>query len=267
MRTFDIVMIGNRVCTTLDRLDAQVGGISVQSDDKVTIRTPDFELCINNKADCHVASLERPVAHYLALTLTRFEPTDEDDGPCNQSIMAHVLLTLHRSLAPDYVQWTDPLTLLSSADFETATTPPNQEQTLENLSCDDCIEATQIMPRRHILPGIEETNLRLQARLRPTDPIEGALRATFREDQAAPPDTCDDIRETSTPLRLTVWVLTITLGLFALPMAAALTVFNLLRGENLRLASQTAALTGTFITFQTFGTTASAMSALQGMLG
>ncbi|SLN72792.1 hypothetical protein ROG8370_03542 [Roseovarius gaetbuli] len=267
MRAFDIVMIGNRVCTTLDRLGAQIGGLSVQSDDRITIRTPDFELCIDNKADFHVATLERPAAHFLALTLTRFEPTGEEDGPCNQSIMAHVLQTLHRSLSPDYVQWIDPLALLSSADFEMATTMPEEEPMLEQLSCDDCAGATKIMSRRHILPSIEETNLMLQARLRSGDPVEGALRATFRKNQAAPRISTDDIREKTTPLRLTVWLLTITLGLFALPMAAALTVFNLLRGENLRLTSQTAALTGTFIAFQTFGTTASAMSALQSMLG
>lgn len=267
MRTFDIVMIGNKVATTLDRLEAQVDGLSVQSDDRVTIRTADFELCIDNKVDCNVATLERPAAHFLALTLTRFEPSGEDDGPCNQSIMAHVLQTLHRSLSPDYVQWIDPQALLSSADFEMATTLPEQEPTLEELSCDDCTEITKIIPRRHVLPGIEETNLLLQARLRPGDPIEGALRATFRDDLAALPERTDNIREKAAPLRLTVWFLTITLGLFALPMAAALATFNLLRGENLRLTSQTAALTGTFIAFQTFGTTASAMSVLQSMLG
>ena len=267
MRTIDIVMIGNRVCATLDRLYAQVGGFSVQSDDRVTIRTADFELCIDNKADCHVPTLERPAAHFLALTLTPFEPTNEDDGPCNQSIMAHVLQTLHLGLSPDYVQWIDPRALLSSADFEMATTLPEREPTLEELSFDDGTEAAKTKPRRHILPGIEETNLILQARLRSADPIEGALRATFREDLIDRPAIVDDIREKTTPLRLAVWLLTITLGLFALPMAAALAVFNLLRGENLRLTSQTAALTGTFIAFQTFGTTANAMSALQSMLG
>lgn len=267
MRTFDIVMIGNRVCATLDRLDAQVGGLSILSDDTVTIRTADFDLCIDNKADCNVAALERPVAHFLALTLTRFDPEEDQDRPCNQSIMAHVLQTLHRSLSPDYVQWIDPRALLSSADFEMATTLPEEEPEYEDLTCDTRIEAPKVLPRRHTLPGIEETNLVLQTRLTSDDPIEGALRTTFREDQIARPGSTDDIREKTTPLRLSVWLLTITLGLFALPVAAALAVFNLLRGENLRLTAQSAALTGTFITFQIFGTTASAMSALQSLLG
>jgi len=266
-RTLDIVMIGNRVCATLDRLDAQVGGFSVLSDDTVTIRTADFELCIDIRADYHVAALGRPAAHFLALILTRFDPDEDQDQRCNQSIMAHVLQTLHRSLSPDYVQWIDPRALLSSADFEMATTLPEEEPTNEDLACDVVMETPKAMPRRHTLPGIEETNHVLQARLTSDDPIEDALRTTFREDQIGHPDSTDDIREKTTPLRLSVWLLTITLGLFALPMAAALAVFNLLRGENLRLTAQTAALTGTFITFQTFGTTASAMSALQNLLG
>ncbi len=269
MRTFDIVMIGNRVCTTLDRLDAHVGGLSILSDDTVMIRAAEFELCIDNKTDHSVAALDRPAAHFLSLTLTRFDPHAEDEGCSGLSVMAHVLQTLYRSLAPDYVQWIDPQSLLSSADFQIATTLPEEEPTPEDLTCEDCDVTPKVTPRRHTLPGIEETNLMLQARLRRGTPTESALRATFREDRddSGLPALQGDIREKTTPLRLAVWMLTITLGLFALPIAVALAVFNLLRGENLRLTAQTAALTGTFITFQTLGTTAQAMSVVQNLLG
>jgi len=53
--------------------------------------------------------------------------------------------------------------------------------------------------------------------------------------------------------------------LFALPVAAALAVINLLRGENMRLASQTAALTGTFVVLTAHGQIAQAAQLL-GML-
>ena len=61
--------------------------------------------------------------------------------------------------------------------------------------------------------------------------------------------------------------MTITLGLFALPVAAALAIVNLMRGENLRLASQTAAMTGLFLTLQVNGATAQALQAMQDLLG
>ena len=69
------------------------------------------------------------------------------------------------------------------------------------------------------------------------------------------------------PLRLSAWMLSFAVALFALPLGVMLLVLNCAKGENLRLASQTAALTGTFIGFQTFGTTAHAMTALQGFIG
>lgn len=269
MRTFDIVMIGNRVCSILDRLDEQVTGFAVLSDDTVAIRTAEFELLIDNKTGYDLVTLDRPAAHFLALAMTRSDRGGSDDTQSGLAVMANVLQVLHRTLAPDYVQWIDPQVLLSSADFRMATTRPEGDTVPEGLTCPDFDTAPKALPRRYTLPGIEETNLMLQARLTQDDPTEGALRATFREDRddSGLPALQGDIREKTTPLRLAVWMLTITLGLFALPIAVALAVFNLLRGENLRLTAQTAALTGTFITFQTLGTTAQAMSVVQNLLG
>ena len=119
--------------------------------------------------------------------------------------------------------------------------------------------------RKHDFPGIEETNELLQGRLTTKDASgteaeqEDNLRDIFRisaDDIGFVPEVKEDIREKTAPLRLLVWILSITIALFALPVGAALMVVNLLRGENLRLSSQAAALTGTFVAFQTFDTTA-----------
>ena len=279
-RNFDIVRIGNRVCAALDRLDEQIAGFRVLSDTVVTLRTATYALNIEVETDHPVPTLEHPAAHYLALTLVRIDAQPIDETDLSLSIMAHALQALHKSLAPDYVQWVDPLAVLTSADFHMATTLAEEELVAdldEITTTETPIADTLPEPsRRENLPDIEETNTALLARLIEKDAqnaskgVDGALRSAFRKNPDGTPilqpgQTFD--KEESALLRLSVWLFTITLGLFALPVAVALAVFNLLRGENLRLTSQTTALTGTFIALQATGSTAQAMITVQNLLG
>lgn len=283
-RNFDIVRIGNRVCAVLDRLDEQIAGFRVLSDMSVTLRTASYALHIEIESDRYVPTLDQPAANFIALTLVRAEADPEmpSDAECDQSlaVLAHALQALHATLAPDYVQWIEPMAILSSADFRMATTISEDELVVEPRIETRAAPRQSVpepeQPRRENLPDIEETNNVLLARLIEKDGqggahgTEGTLRAVFRD---ANPDTPDTGRrkivvpDQSALLRLSVWLFTITLGLFALPVAAALMVFNLLRGENLRLTAQTAALTGTFISLQATGSTAQAMSMVQTLLG
>jgi hypothetical protein len=66
----------------------------------------------------------------------------------------------------------------------------------------------------------------------------------------------------SPALRLAAWMLAISVGLFALPLAAALVVLNMLRGEDLRRTAQAMALTGTFLSLNSTGATAQTLNAL-----
>lgn len=286
LRNFDIVRIGNRVCAALDRLDEQIAGFRVLSDTSVTLRTASYALHIDIETDRIVETLDRPAAQFIALTLVRAE-ADPDIAPETESdlalsIMAHALQTLHTMLAPDYVQWIEPRAVLSSADFRMATTLSEDELARETPQAAPAVPrvvalaATPEQPRRESLPDIEETNNVLLARLIEKDgqngmhAADGVLRSVFRETQPRAPGVTRRVvfdPDKSALLRLSVWLFTITLGLFALPVAAALVVFNLLRGENLRLTSQTAALTGTFIALQATGSTAQAMIAVQTLLG
>lgn len=286
LRNFDIVRIGNRVCAALDKLDEQIAGFRVLSDTSVTLRTASYALHIDIETDRIVETLDQPAAHFIALTLVRAEAdpdmATETEGDLALSVMAHALQTLHAALAPDYVQWVDRMAVLSSADFRMATTLSEDELTLEIPQEKRAVPqpvATVAMPeqpRRETLPDIEETNNVLLARLIEKDgqsspqAPDGVLRSIFRETPPRTPgvERCIVIDpDRSAVIRLSVWLFTITLGLFALPVAAALVVFNLLRGENLRLTSQTAALTGTFIALQATGSTAQAMITVQTLLG
>lgn len=274
-RTFDIVRIGNRISMTLDWLDEQTTGLRVISDSEANLHSDHFVLKIEIKQDHKLAALDQAAEHFLALTLSQTDPEALPDAELALSVVAHVLRSLHASLAPDYVQWVHPLALLSHAEFLEAVTLQDEETT-HHAPQAEIIPITQAQAGRDRLPDIESTNQTLQARFvsrQENDQdagVAGALRAVFREpseqsDTAAP--QVDDVRESSEILRLAVWMMTITLALFALPIAASLAVINLLRGENLRLASQTAAMTGLFLTLQVHGATAQALQTVQALLG
>lgn len=274
-RSFDIVRIGNRISMTLDWLDEQTTSLRILSDCAANLHSERFVLRIEIKQDYKVATLEQRAPQFLALSLTPTDPEAPIESRLDLSVMAHVLRSLHATLAPDYVQWVHPLAVLSHAEFLDAVTAQEDDIADQEPQATVTLHPA-VQAARNRLPDIEATHHALQARLsveRAGDPdahVTGALRAMFRETSDSSdtaPSPQDAIREKTAPLRLTVWMMTITLALFALPVAAALAVFNLLRGENLRLASQITALTGFFISLQVTGATAQALQTVQGLLG
>jgi len=185
-----------------------------------------------------------------------------------KAILAKSLKTLHMSMQPDYIKWIGDGVFVSSDDFARATRttrarPAARKKTRKAASA-----------ARGILPAVEDANDLLQAQLIKRQAsvtrdmkLAHRLRPVFDKAEARQmADINKSIREDSAILRLSAWFLSIAVALIALPVGAALLFFNLLRGANLRLASQTAALTGTFVTFQALGTTAQAMTTIQGIL-
>jgi hypothetical protein len=273
-RTFDIVRIGNRISMILDWLDEQTTGLRILSDCAATLHSDHFVLRIEIKQDHKLAALDQPAEHFLAMSLSLPDPEAPPQTQLALAVMAHVLRALHNTLAPDYVQWIHPLALLSHAEFLEAVTFQDDDEAPATQA--EVVPHPKAMAARSRLPDIELTHQALHARFvsesdaAPDDRMAGALRAVFRENIAAADAAIpnpDSIRESTAPLRLSVWIMTITLGLFALPVAAALAIINLVRGENLRLASQTAAMTGLFLTLQVNGATAAALQTMQDLLG
>lgn len=287
-RCLDIVRIGNQVVATLGWLDRPVAHRSTQSDHCIKMGCTGFDVSLTIETKHHVPGLEQPAAQYLAVTVAR---TDAEDGarpdPENSeedrhalAILAHLLRALHLSLVADHVQWMHPPALLSRAEFESAIVSP-----LEKSHRATQAEIRPIRPvrpkvvrrlRARHLPDVETTNQVLQDRFETNqrDAPQGQpdipedLRSVFRTEPNDQPDGSQqqDIREQTAPLRLTVWMMTIILALFALPVAAGLALINLMRGENLRLASQTAALTGVFTSLHVTGATAQALGTIQSLM-
>ncbi len=273
-RSFDIVRIGNRISMVLDWLGEQTTGLRVLSDCAAHLHSDHFVLRIEIHQEYKLTALDQPAEHFLALSLSHTDPEASPQTQLALSILAHVLRALHSTLAPDYVQWIHPLALLSHAEFLEAITFQDEHEAPAPQA--EIVPLPTATTARCRLPDIDTTHQALHARFvsesdaMPGDRMTGALRAVFR-DNLEPADAAafqsDNIRESTAPLRLSVWIVTITLGLFALPVAAALAIINLMRGENLRLASQTAAMTGLFLTLQVHGATAQALQTVQDLLG
>ncbi|MBE0454206.1 hypothetical protein [Roseovarius autotrophicus] len=265
-RPFDMAAMVCRVGDTLERLDARVRERRCLSEELAVIRTGDLDCRLRIAGACHVARVDKTAAQRLMVTLMCEGPQPSDQRRM-QAMIAHLLADLQGVLAPDFVQWTDPDAVLTRAEFCAAVTGTAALPTPPRM-------ASNIKRKRKQLPDVESAYAALCEHM-PENTIPGddqsrldALRAAFREPDPAPEphEETASVREPTAPLRLAVWMMTITLGLFALPAAAALVVFNLLRGENLRLTSQVSALTGFFMVLSTTGQIAQAAELVQSLV-
>ncbi len=275
LRDLDIVKIGNRICNAFETLEQNVTGMRILSNDRACISSLHHNVVVSVLEDHEVDGLSTPVPMMLELVIDGM-PSAQDGIPHTDTILAHALKSLHWTLSADQVKWVTPGAILSSADFVMATTQPDPPETALAPQVTVARTPAGIIERRYTLPNVEETNELLHRRLQQKDILliegerQGSIFQTFMSDadQIGRPDTSDDdIREKTAPLRLSVWMMSFTVALFALPVGAALLVFNVLKGENLRLSSHVAALTGTFITLDAHGATADTVSLIQGLIG
>ncbi len=259
-RELDIVQIANRVVNCFEMMEQEVTGVSVLSDTAAQVSSYDHLIEMKIDEDVHVHSLHNPAEFYLSIAIQDVDAAGQTEKS-QETIMAMMLKMLHFSLSPDFIKWIKDDILLNSADFVMATTQPDAPKP---------VRPVRRLAARASLPAVEETNEILQQRVAedvtPGLEIQAAsvaFRSVFREAGEAPTLAEGDEADDNARLRLSAWMLSIAVAVLALPIGAALIVFNLLKGENLRLTSQTAALTGTFIAFQAMGTTAQAMDTLQ----
>jgi|TARA_R100001369_G_scaffold9031_1_gene21517 hypothetical protein len=269
-KSFDIAAITCGIADALDRLGERVEERRCESDTQATVRARGLVCRVRITEGRPLPRIDTNPAHILELSLGRGADEEARAQTSSETLIAHLLAGLQATLVPDYVQWTDPRAVLTRAEFRTA------------------VANTAAMPapvrpapaatdrRRKRLPDVETAYAQLRAQMpgfgrdRSEEERLDALRAAFRDPDPAEVEAMsqpDDIREPTAPLRLSVWMLTFAIGLFALPVAAALTVVNLLRGENMRLASQTAALTGTFMVLATHGQIAQAANLIVALGG
>lgn len=280
MKDLDVVSVGNRVSNTLDALGEAMSGVRVLSDYHVQIVSNTLIVKIALLEDKEIRSVGRTAAAYLSI---RIAPRRDEAGRRSMrgdAVLAFLLRALNRTLAPDYIQWMEAETVISHADFATATAQLRDPETDRRAERDAGAGDTGTGSRRaRSLPRIEAAEDGLYQRFEeksataatPHDEqLEYSLRSIFRQpaDELAGARIAEteDECETLPAMRLSAWFLSFAVALFALPMGAALIVYSLLRGENLRLTSQAAALTGIFVALQAFGTTAQAADVITTLL-
>ena len=273
-RDLDIVKIANRVVHSFEGLDEKVTSVRVLSDVCAIVSTCDHLVRLAICEDIEIATLQTPAEFFLAVQIkSNLDETGKPGSTPMQidSVLAHTLTLLHWSLSPDYVKWIGRTAILSSTDFIKATTRPENQENIP-LQKDPAMTS-----RAKELPEIEETADILQQRLLARQVVadqeharDSDLRAIFQENY--PTETTRvavvvDAIKHSDLQRLSAWLMAFSVFLFCVPVGIALIIYNLIKGENLRLSSQAAALTGTFVTLNVYGTTAQAMETIQVLVG
>lgn len=274
LRDLDIVKIGNRVSNAFEALEENVTGVRILSNDRACISSLNHDVTVSVLEDHLVEGLPGPAPLVVELTINS-QDDQNTDSPHQDTVLAHALKSLHWTLSADQVKWVTPGAILSSADFVMATTQTDTPDLTAEPQMSVSRTLSGVIERRYTLPNIDETNEQLQDTLTQKAVLsiesgkQGGLYAAFLSDieSIGHADPDEEIREKTDALRLSAWMVSFTVMLFALPVGAALLVFNILKGENLRLSSQAAALTGTFITLDAHGATAQTMTLIQGLIG
>ena len=211
------------------------------------------------------------------------------------SALALATLELAQVLDPDFVQWLQPDMMLKTSSFLSVLekVTPRRISTAD-LDSNDEIERRKrpspVLPFSKnqanrvssLFPDIEDTYERLDSHTRlatasmPSSAREENsnqryLTAVFKhEDHDAPVDAdvvAPDLpaAEPGTTSRLATWAVSLVISLISLPVGIALMVYNLIRGEDLRLALTALALTGLFTGLARLGFAEQAMATLSGL--
>lgn len=276
-RDVDIVAAANHVASVFEAMDYRIIGVHILSDDRAQVSTDSYDLVLELNEDVPTHLSEGTAPFILSLLLAGNSDRRVSHF-ARDAILARCLQALNEAFQPDFVQWTETGAMLPSESFAMATKGKAANEA--GLATNTKETAT----RHKTLPDVEATNAVLQDRISNHDPdifdsqsSPDRLREIFSDgwidpELVAAQEAADayaremeDI-EDAAPLRLSAWLMSFSVALIALPVGIALLIINLAKGENLRLSSQTAALTGTFVAFQTLGTTANAMEVIQNFL-
>ncbi|WP_167853533.1 hypothetical protein [Roseovarius aestuariivivens] len=237
-----------RVSETLRDLRVEITATSSSSSAQAIVQTDGHLVHLALLADVTLTSQKFYADKILHVCVeTR---ADESAELPSEVLLLEMTTRLYSSFGPDHVMWLDASAILSSEEFA--------ELTGETQTSEETVEQP-LVPKAKTLPGIEDTHTHLQAKfLSEAEAAQAAwLDTLYWQDQEiisevlieAPENIepeIEDIRDSNNSFRMSAWLLSIAVSIFALPVGAALIVINLLKGENLRLVSHCAALVGLF---------------------
>ncbi|MDR9484049.1 MULTISPECIES: hypothetical protein [Sediminimonas] len=271
----DSVAVINRIGMILEARQTRVTGKRILSDEQAQIDAKNIEVTINTEdgdAD-HDDSLR------LIISVTAHDCSSSSDDDQALRLLAAVTLDLVQHMMPESLWWLTPTAELSREQFLSAAGPRRPRRVRHSRTRKAALRPTHAGATAHVsqsseragvvrFPSVEESLEQLDARMseqlspqeqdhvstRESTSQENTLREVFLTDSENPDAAGADLFEQPNQVqRLTTWMLTITVGVFSLPVAAALVVINLLRGEDMRLSAQALSLTGFFIVLNSSG--------------
>lgn len=260
-RDIDITEAANSIRTTLEQMGHTITSCQVQTDESAVVVSCCHTLRVTVEQDACVGEFSQQVPRLLSLAIAEDDmvPVPDGRGLTNDMVLTHALRDLHRHLLADYVRWTGHSRLLESTDFlmMTADLPGPIEPQGGPVPAR---KPTETAPDAPATTSDTETPelAHLRSFLLAVDANPELTHAALNGPEVEPP--------LSTPQRLAAWLMAYAVLFLATPVGIALLLVNLIKGENPRLATQTAALTGTFLSFQAMGTTAQAMQTMHSFL-
>lgn len=285
-RDIDITEAAQKIGETVEALGHRVRSTKVLTPASARLETSKHRFRISLHRDHALVPTEKPASLYLNLEVEERTDLEEPSDLAGDAAMICVLRGLFKAYDPDLVKWIGPNEVIPRQEFAeiTASLDPSGKMPKVGFARPKRPVTCQARPNRPerraaLLPSISESRDRLDQRLMqearwaiaPDDQNslrKSILSALYGDEIAKTADGQPDpvaATQSSAPLRLSAWMLSIAVSILCLPVGVALMIVNLLRGENLRLSSQAAALTGTFVTLQATGSMAQAAEVVQAL--
>ncbi|QFT96331.1 hypothetical protein FIU85_03365 [Roseovarius sp. THAF8] len=270
-KSIDLLDAVTRTAEALKGLCEDVRSLGFLSDRDAGVETEQYRVCLTLSDNVVLPGLEEEANTLLRIDVCRRDPAAPDSGPAIDAVLARVAIDLSDHLRPKHLQWVEQEAILSTEEVFEAREP---------AACDTPEADTlrdQTLRARSALTGIGELHSRLDEQLERTPPPEMPVlpwKDFLGESEGIIEDTpqmvvpaIENIAEETDRLRLSAWLLSLAVACIALPVGVALVIINLVKGENLRLAGQAAALSGLFVSLQANGATAAAAQVIQSVLG
>lgn len=277
----DCVAVINRIGMILEARQTRVTGKRILSDTRAQIDATNIEVTIH--ADDSDSDPDDSLRLIIGVTAHDCDSASDDDQALR--LLAAVTLDLVQHMMPESLWWLTPSAELSREQFLSAAGPRRPRRVRHSRTRKAAQRPTHAgaPPRAAYsarrtdtpFPSVEESLEHLDARMTEhlspqddggfitsaPDSQEHTLREVFLSDMASAEsiDAYAD-EQPNQVQRLTTWILSITVGVFSLPVAAVLIVINLLRGEDMRLSAQALSLTGFFIALSSSGMLVEAVS-------
>ncbi|MGK7754533.1 MULTISPECIES: hypothetical protein [unclassified Roseovarius] len=269
-KRIDLLDMATRTVKTLSGLCQDVRSLGLLTETVAGIETAHCRISLTLSRNVLLPGLARPASVVLRIDVQGLEHASPDTGPAIDAVLARVAIELSDHLRPPHLQWVEQEALLSAADVTMACELAAHDTPANDTQKDQALRA------RAALTRVEDLHTKLDERLARMPPpavhflpskvlidvSEGIIEDT--PEMIAP--SIENIAEETDRLRLSAWFLTFAVACFALPVGLTLVIINLVKGENLRLAGQAAALSGLFVSLQTSGATAAAAQVVQTVL-